>query len=576
MEFQRLKLPPWITNGIRPNDQGARSDYKIIGADSETVEGLPLSFQFHGETSDAETAFVSTSAKSASTDFIAYLDGLPNGKYLVYAVNLVFDIVSFFYDVNHKLDEHDGKFDFTIDDKRVRGIYNCGFACATITFPSKRKSIRLIDISAFFPHSAANLAKLFCPDLPKLKKPRKLGERRFRKSDPDWWDFYHYAMRDAEICYHVGKAIFDFHLQYDVRPTISIAQLAAKIFRHKFLIHPIPFPYRRMIYAALYSYHGGKNTITKPRGIYKDVYLLDINSAYPYAMSRFPSFALMECYKSYTAYGNIDKVPEFGIYCIRGRLKKCTYPIFKDHIGNDLHGGSLDGIYVTGFELNEALRTREVELRTVRGFFYDSEADKLESPFKAYVNYFYTKRKETTDKVHNLFYKILLNSLYGKFIQTVKKDEGEYYCMDTDEITLERTLEAGGLFHPIIASLITGHTRAYLHRLEHEYQAIHSSTDGIMTFREPETIDGLGGISVDGYGDLMLIRNKLYILYCKQKRIRLKVALHGFHGTPAQLEACMRFGRLDYTVTRPAKLRQARRLGKVPNKFEKLNMRLIL
>jgi hypothetical protein len=156
---------------------------------------------------------------------------------------------------------------------------------------------------------------------------------------------------------------------------------------------------------------------------------------------------------------------------------------------------------------------------------------------------------------------------------------------DTDDKHLDeiRMLIAGGMFNPFIATLTTGHTRAYIHRLEHEYEALHTSTDGIFTQKKPQESSGLGGLSIEAYGTLLLLRNKLYIFYGKtdkpepeKKRSALfpkleivKWALHGFHSTVETLEAMYENGLTEYDYIKVNKLRESLRRNLTPNKFEK-------
>ncbi|MDW8005045.1 MAG: DNA polymerase [Thermofilaceae archaeon] len=51
--------------------------------------------------------------------------------------------------------------------------------------------------------------------------------------------------------------------------------------------------------------------------------------------------------------------------------------------------------------------------------------------FEKYVDYFYKKRieaKQQNDKVHDLLYKLLLNSLYGKFAEVKVEGEKYFFC----------------------------------------------------------------------------------------------------------------------------------------------------
>jgi len=378
-------------------------------------------------------------------------------------------------------------------------------------------------------------------------------------------------MRDAEVCYHIGKWIVKLHNLFDVSLSVSIAQLASRIFKHKFLERTIPPPPKQVTYAALHSYHGGKNNMPGSPGWYRGVNCIDISSAYPFAMSLFPSFSVPEAWKILKG-TSPSSVPDLGVYKITGRVKSCKWPVIFDHGFNSLTG-DISEVWVTGWEINEALRAGELELTEIKGYFYKKELDPFPSPFKSYVEHFYKKKSSERDKILRHFYKILLNALYGKFIQTKKRRHWSIYNIDTDKIESVMELEAGGMFYPFIATLITGHTRAYIHRMEHEFQAIHTSTDGVITYSIPEEIPGLGGYCIEAKGKLLLFRPKLYILYGRGRK-RIKYALHGFHGNVEQLEDCFLNKNYQYSFTRPNKLKESIIQGKIANNFETREARL--
>ena len=567
MNFQSLRIPQYLRAGIMINKRGKEVQSVIIGSDSETCQGPPFTFQFFSDEMRLKDIHFLKKEKPFEY-FLSFLDSLPEKNkrndsnfFNVYFTNLKFDMLSLFYNYPEILNQE--QFDFEYKKWNISGVYADVCFC---TLKKGRKTVRLLDTSAFFYGSLERLAGVFCPALPKLKPPKNLGQKIFTSKDKK---FCEYALRDSEITYHIGKAIDLFHEKYDVSQCVSIAQMSAKIFRHKFLTKTIPAVPRKIMYAALWSYHGGKNNITVARGRYKKVYLLDISSAYPFAMSLLPSFSNSKLYFECEGKRLKKFVPQFGIYRITGTAKKCPWPVIFDSGFKPIQG-DFEKVYVTGFELNEALRLNEITVKEYNGFFYDAEQDKEPSPFKGFVDEFYFLKETAKNPIDKMFYKIVLNSLYGKFIQTTKVSN-HVFEYDIDEGLLnteEKHLKAGGLFHPFIASLITGHTRAYIHRLEHEYKALHTSTDGIMTQIKPKEVPGLGGLKIEAFGDLELLRNKLYILYDRKTGEKLKYALHGFHGKIDQLEEMIKTGKMEYEFIKVNKLRESMRRGLIPNKFE--------
>jgi hypothetical protein len=146
-------------------------------------------------------------------------------------------------------------------------------------------------------------------------------------------------------------------------------------------------------------------------------------------------------------------------------------------------------------------------------------------------------------------------------------------------------LVAGGMFHPFIASAITARPRAYIHQIEHAHEAIHTATDGIYTYKKnvqrvpmmPKANKGLGSLQVEGAGDLLLLRNKLYILYSAEGKIEsqalpgkriAKYAKHGFQGSVFDLERLALTGDRAYSVTKPNQLRESIQRKLDVNRFQ--------
>lgn len=549
----------------------------IIGIDSETINGKPLTFQFFCPELSMEEVFW-TSEKTASNDFISYLKNLPEGVYHLYGLNLEFDLIEFFY--NHKKHFIINSFDFEIQNMNIKGVYGKNSFCSIQT-KNRSKVFLLLDVNAFFKGSLEKLAKLFCPTLPKLKKPFGLGSKIFSQDDND---FIKYALRDSEITYHIGKYIEKIHDDFSIPYSVSVSNLAGKIFRKHYLKNDIPLPPKQIVYASLHSYHGGKNNITVDKGYYKNVVSLDINSAYPFAMFNLPSFSDISLYKKLSNVEEFKEVFPEGVYCISGYAFDCKYPIIYDHAFNPVKG-DFENIWITGYELNEALSACEINITTGYGFFYDTKKDFNESPFRKFVDYFYkmkTKYGKEKNKIMEKFFKVILNGLYGKFIQS-KDYENKYttyeYNDSTGRISEINELNAGGLFNPFIATLITGRCRAMIHSIEHKYQALHTATDGIICYNKaiklkPST--ELGQLKIECEGNALILRNKLYCIYDKKTGQPLKYGLHGYQGKVDDLMKMFDSGKYEYQYIKPNKLKTSMKQGKQVNFFETKTAKLNL
>lgn len=578
----RLDIPRYLRDGIKPNDRGARVDKYIYGADSETLNGEPMTLQFYSEdTACSELHFVDK--QSACKVFLKWCgQRRKRMQHIVYVHNLSFDLVEFFWGHHHKLISAAGDFDFKIGKWLCRGVYGTPTFCR---ISDGEISVILVDSFSYFRGSLDNAAKLFCPDLPKLRRVNGLGSKQFRKSDTD---FCAYAMRDPEITYHVGKSIEAMHQQYDLQQCVSVADMASRIFRHRFLDYTIVQPERDVIEAALLSYHGGKNNVHGKAGWYTACNALDISSAYPDAMRMLPAFSNAKLFRRYNSRKHAGNVPEVGVYRVSGNVEQCSWPSVFSHSFKPI-AGKFAGICIQGYELNEAIRSGELKVSKLSGWFYDGEKDLQAPALRAFVDDFYAKKESEKDKVLRFMYKLILNSISGKFIQTRKSNACAYTDIDADVTVSASELTAGGMFHPFIASAITAHTRARIHRLEHKYKAIHTATDGIFTQMKvatptthrvtdltPSKKGSLGALTLENRGDLLLVRNKCYILYASNGEVASKAfkgkkiakwALHGFQGRVYDLERLIASNKRKYKVNKPHRLREALKRNLVPNLF---------
>jgi len=537
--------------------------------DSETLQGPPITLQFYSEqTNKRFNGCIFIGKRAASTVFLDQLNKLPPGRYRMYGFNLEFDMLSILWNVKAKL--LIGTFEMKIGDWEISGRFTKPIFAM---FKDKSRVVELVDAMLWFQTSLEKAGNIVCPDLPKLQRPAGLGTTMYKPSDTV---FVEYAMRDAVIAYHLGVAIEKFHEELGIPSQISLASMAAACFRINYLQRDIYQPprYEWMAMAAA-SYHGGVNRVRPGMspGWHTNVTALDLSSAYPYAMSQFPDFSNAAGYRSYKRVKRRTpkSVPDLGIYKVSGMASKCDWPALFGHDFKPIQG-RFAGQAVSGYELNVALRTGEVKLTSLEGVHYVSSS--AYSPFHAYVSYFYKMKAESKDPIMRFMYKIMLNGLTGKFIQTSE----DFTLIDGQLVKIQR---AGGLYHPFIASLITGHTRSVMHPLEHKYKALHTATDGIFApgnhrgARKKE----LGAVIDEGHGDLALFRNKLYILYTDDEsessipsqvfegRHILKCARHGFQGTIGNLEQMLITQIRKYKVNRPLKLKSATKSGGVPNMF---------
>ena len=545
-------------------------DKIIYGGDTETLDGKPHTMQFYSEDIACDD-IIWVDEKRAAREFMRWVKSRRKRvAHVVYVHNLAFDLVEFIWGQHGNLVSADGSFAFEIAGWHCRGVY--GTPTFGVFSDRNGTSVSLIDSFSYYRGSLENAAAVFCPHLPKVQRPADLGTRSYGPKDKQ---FVRYAKRDGQISYHIGKAIEAMHQEFDIPQCVSVADMASRIYRSRFLDYTIPQPNRDCMEMALESYHGGKNNVTVKAGWYERVSSLDISSAYPAAMHALPSMGMENLYKRFRGRG-VQRVPECGVYRVRGEMRACQWPSLFSHSFKPLRG-PIDGVAVQGLELNEAIRSGEFRCDSAAGYYYEVDRDNGNPSLRQFVERFYALKQSEKDKTKRLMYKLILNSISGKFIQTRKMGRTAFHDVDSDTTTSAAHLIAGGMFHPFIASYITAHTRARIHQLEHKYEAIHTATDGIFTQRVPEPEgEGLGALECDARdGTLLLVRNKCYVLYGADgpessvfpgRRIK-KYALHGFQCKVGDLERLIATGARRYTASRPNRLREAMRRGLTPNLF---------
>lgn len=548
-----------------------RQRIQVLGFDSETLQGPPITLQFYGGSHVGRfNGCIFIGKRRAMDCFLAQLKKLKPGHYRMYGHNLEFDMLSALWE--HRVKMRDGNIDLRAGDWVIRGRYS---KPVFATFDDGSRYIELVDSMLWFQTSLEKAGALVCPDLSKLARPVGLGTTLFTSKDDG---FVEYAMRDAIVAYHLGKAIERFHEELDVIPQISLASMAATAFRLHYMRSDMYQPqlYEWMAGAAA-SYHGGMNRIVPNAAPawHTPVTSMDLSSAYPRAWLELPAFSNPRGYKAYKSKSarTVKKVDDIGVYCISGRAAACNWPAMFNHNFNPLKG-SFGDVWVTGFELNEAIKTDEVKLTRIKGFLYDRDYEDGYSPFAAFAQHFYDMKATEKDPILKYMHKITLNAPTGKLIQT----SPDFTLVDGKLVKIKR---AGGLYHPFAASLTTGHTRSVMHGHEHKYKALHTATDGIFApgIQKGDSKKVLGSFVTEGHGDLALFRNKLYIFYTDEEsdstypssvfegKHILKCARHGFQGRVVDLEQMLVSTLREYKTNKPLKLKTAIKRKEAPNKF---------
>lgn len=195
-------------------------------------------------------------------------------------------------------------------------------------------------------------------------------------------------------------------------------------------------------------YYGGRCQSFEHGVINDDFVMVDINSAYPFAMLNnhpyglefdkidFSDFESLEKNRQGTCFISCRAISR-GALPFRGKDKSLFFP--DDNIER--------AYYITGWEYLAGLDTGTIDVKEILEIWYFPE----QQNFSCYINHFYNEKKtakEMLDGALYIFCKLLMNALYGKFgsnpdtYQNYKTLLPEY--LDSDGVVFD---EKGKLWH---------------------------------------------------------------------------------------------------------------------------------
>lgn len=315
---------------------------------------------------------------------------------------------------------HNALFDMTILKNittLTRLEFNCQFVYESgIVFISNwRKDdqrIIILDNSNWFKGKLEEWGKVL--GLPKLKMPDK-------PDNQEKW--FAYCQRDAEILWKLQEWLLEFIENNDLGHwRYTLGALSFNAYRHRFMNYPIYIPEKsRETHLARMSYRGGRTECFKMGEWDNDrFYKLDVNSMYPSVMlkHRYPTCAL-----GYDKNPSIQKVmgaldTVCAIAFCRVNTTQPYFPHKRDnHTCFPIGGFST---YLTTPELRLALKNGWIEKIHEIAYY------RARPIFKEFVTFFYNERlkcKKEGDELRSLVFKLMLNSLYGKFGQRGYEDK---------------------------------------------------------------------------------------------------------------------------------------------------------
>ncbi|KAH6556220.1 hypothetical protein KP509_1Z195900, partial [Ceratopteris richardii] len=201
--------------------------------------------------------------------------------------------------------------------------------------------------------------------------------------------------------------------QIDITKSLTVSALAMKIYRTYYYPDTLPIYKPQPNQAAFIreGYYGGHTDVYIPYG--RDLYYYDVNSLYPYAMTK-PMPGGAPVWHSLQG-ANLSKL--FGFVKAKvtcpDDIKVPFLPYRNPETGSLVFPtGTFTGVYFTE-ELKYAVSIGySVELQ--HGYLFS----KIDSPFSDFVREIYAERviaKKDGDEVMSQLHKLTMNSLYGRF-----------------------------------------------------------------------------------------------------------------------------------------------------------------
>jgi hypothetical protein len=296
---------------------------------------------------------------------------------------------------------------------------------------------------------------------------------------------------------------------------ITISRIALLNFTNDFCQHKLVKYPLNFISLIEPFYFGGHVDVYKRYGENLNYY--DINSCYGYAMKE---YGAIYNYIGYTS-KQADSETIKGLYNITVDKNNELYaPVLPKKYTDKYSKLYFLNCYDSQFQVTskdlQLLDELNINYKVHNGFLFDYDRNF----FKDYVEYWYKKRQES--KELKFIAKLMINALYGKFGQKVKRtstvigEDLEYYYDEVLRIGRKETMSINWFSHTEIAAWVTSCSR-YIHshliqdNQEHVYYV---DTDSIIVDNEIVTGTNIGELKLEqsikrGY----FIGNKFYGLF---------------------------------------------------------------
>lgn len=279
--------------------------------------------------------------------------------------------------------------------------------------------LRFRDSLTLLPGSLASLGSTFCPlHGSKGEFDHKLVDISNLMEKRD--EVLTYMKQDiyllAGIMFHAQDLYFK-NYKVDITTCLTLSSLAMTVFRSCYYdpsTFPIHIPNRNCDMFIRSGYYGGHSDVYKPYG--ENLYFYDVNSLYPYIMKTYPMPGGEPVWHSDLSGRKLDDL--FGFieaYVECPQTIKNPFLPYRNPKNQTLifPTGQFKGVYFS----EELIHAKRIgyQIIPLSGYLFTK---KDINPFDRFITETYAKRVEAKKKGDNalvFIYKILMNSVYGRF-----------------------------------------------------------------------------------------------------------------------------------------------------------------
>ena len=321
-----------------------------------------------------------------------------------------------------------------------------------------RNSYKFYDLANFLDGSLNSLAKKYLGK----EKLDTIDSSRLN-NDINYWnenikDIIKYCIVDAKLTQELGNYFWKYirdTLKFNPRSPYSKGAISQEYFLYKcpYIPRLDDFKFKNndkcfdMLRHAYYSYAGGRFELLK-RGYIENIYLYDIKSAYPAEIANLIDYTPGK-YGRWIKTLDYMKCDQGFWYCEIDFFHTVLSPFMQKLYGLNIYPVGSFKQFLSKREIEFILQNfKEANINLISGYGYIQnpklrpEIKEQIKPFKVMNDIYKLKESADTEEKRNAF-KIIANSLYGKFWQQTGGHTGK-------------------LFNPIWASQITSNVRLKL------------------------------------------------------------------------------------------------------------------